>query len=160
MTERFSERLVAASEDASLTTGGISNQGHASSMTRPHASNELLVKFYPATDKAAMHSALSSIGGQVAEVLRGGPSSQDPLLVRVAIGQGMTVAEAIQIIWKRPGVAFAEPNLFERRRRWLTTRGTCRVSFGECMVTRRRQRTSLGVRLGRRRLQVTRVQLR
>jgi subtilisin family serine protease len=66
----------------------------------------------PGAQAAGRSSALASIGGQVSEVVRGNRPADhwDGQLLRVKIGNGLTVEQAIEIISKRPGVQFAEPN--------------------------------------------------
>jgi subtilisin family serine protease len=77
-----------------------------------HVPFEILVQFLPSADNAARAAALASVGGKVKEVLRGNASgnSEEGLLARVTFGKGISVEKAIEIISKRPGVSFAEPN--------------------------------------------------
>jgi subtilisin family serine protease len=74
-----------------------------------HVPGELLVQFSPGASAAAKEAALSSIGGRAAEVIRGHLGSEGEL-VRITFGAGLDVQKAIEIISKRPGVSFAEPN--------------------------------------------------
>lgn len=65
---------------------------------------ELIVKF---TGPAGREAALASVGGRAAEVLS---NLADGQVMRIKIGNGLSVEQAIDILSKRPGIAFAEPN--------------------------------------------------
>lgn len=73
-----------------------------------HVPGELLVQFNPGVGAGARDAALSSIGGRAAEVVKAGVGEGS--LVRVTYGAGLTLEKAIEIVSKRPGVSFAEPN--------------------------------------------------
>ncbi len=77
-----------------------------------HVPGEILVQFTSAADANLRGAALASVSGQAAEVLRGHLPSQasEGMLVRVKVGGGLTVEQALEIISKLPGVRFAEPN--------------------------------------------------
>jgi subtilisin family serine protease len=73
---------------------------------KDHVAGELLVQFSPGASAAARNAALASVGGRAAEVINGFNGE----LVRISFGAGLTTEQAIEIISRRPGVTFAEPN--------------------------------------------------
>lgn len=75
---------------------------------KPHLRGELLVQFTPGMSGAARDAALASVGGRAAEVVR--EHLGEGHLVRVTLGFGLSTEQAIEILAKRPGVVFAEPN--------------------------------------------------
>lgn len=74
-------------------------------------SGEVLVQFSADAGPAARAAALSRVGGQVAETLPGGAGNG--ALVRVALGEGVSVERAADILSHLPGVSFAEPNYLQ-----------------------------------------------
>lgn len=76
-------------------------------VTADYVAGEILVQFTPGSASNGRHFALGQIDGNVIEDV-GGHSA--PGLVRVAIGDGMTVEKAIEILSHNPNVQFAEPN--------------------------------------------------
>lgn len=73
----------------------------------PYLAGEILVQFSPGTPGAAFARALGQIGGQVLETVHG---AADGGLVRVAIGNGLSVEQAIAVLAHNPNIVFAEPN--------------------------------------------------
>lgn len=69
-----------------------------------HAEGELLVQFTAGASAGVRGLALGQIGGSIIENLHGTG------LARVAIGNGISVEKAMQILSRHPGVQFAEPN--------------------------------------------------
>jgi subtilisin family serine protease len=80
----------------------------ASAGLRNHVPGELLVQFSAGASAAAKQAALASVGGHAAEVLRAQLGEGE--LVRITFGAGLDVEKAMEIISRRPGVSFAEPN--------------------------------------------------
>ena len=81
----------------------------APSGLKNHVPGELLVQFSPGASAAAKQAALASVGGRAAEVIRGQIDGEGEL-VRITFGAGLDTEKAMEIISKRPGVSFAEPN--------------------------------------------------
>ncbi|MDP9413234.1 MAG: S8 family serine peptidase [Pseudomonadota bacterium] len=79
---------------------------------KAHVPGEILIQFTSAADANLRGAALASVGGHAAEVLRGHLPSQasEGMLVRVKVGGGLTVEQALEAVSKLPGVRFAEPN--------------------------------------------------
>jgi subtilisin family serine protease len=82
------------------------DQAAAALGLKAHLAGELIVQFSPGASAAAKAAALASVGGRAAEQLRVGSDN----VVRVTIPEGLDVARAIEILSKRPGISFAEPN--------------------------------------------------
>jgi subtilisin family serine protease len=76
------------------------------------AANELLVSFTPGASAAAKSSALSAIGARTIETIRtqAMEAAGDGELARITIGKGLSLEKAMEIVSKRPGVEFSEPN--------------------------------------------------
>ena len=79
----------------------------ATSANTDYVPGEILVQFAPGSASNGLHLALGQVNGNVMEDV-GGHSA--PGLVRVSIGNGMTVEKAIEILSHNPNVQFAEPN--------------------------------------------------
>lgn len=86
--------------------------GARAAASKKHVPGELMVQFGVGTSQGARDAALASVGGQTAEVVRSnGPlGSPDGPLLRVTFGNGLSMEKALEILSKRPGVTFAEPN--------------------------------------------------
>ncbi len=84
----------------------------ATGSLKAHVPGEILIQFTSAADATLRDAALASVGGHAAEVLRGHLPSQasEGMLVRVKVGGGLTVEQALEAVSKLPGVRFAEPN--------------------------------------------------
>jgi subtilisin family serine protease len=107
---RFRERYLLEVEGVTTTPRAAARAAPAASAAE-HVPGELLVQFSPGASAAARQAALASIGGHAAEVIRGQlADSAEGVLVRVTFGAGLDVQKAMEIISKRPGVSFAEPN--------------------------------------------------
>lgn len=104
--ERYQREMIELSSDTPLDFGFFATpQAVAPAATRKNfIDGELIVKFAGAAGRAA---ALASVGGHAAEVLR---NLADGEVVRIKIGNGLSVEQAIEILSKRPGITFAEPN--------------------------------------------------
>jgi subtilisin family serine protease len=104
--ERYQREVVEASLDPSVEflPLPVAAPEASAAAQKNFIDGELIVKFAGAAGRAA---ALASVGGHAAEVLR---SLGDGEVVRIKIGNGLSVEQAIEILSKRPGVAFAEPN--------------------------------------------------
>jgi serine protease len=76
------------------------------------AANELLVSFTPGASAAAKSSALLAIGARTIETIRtqAMEAAGDGELARITIGKGLSLEKAMEIVSKRPGVEFSEPN--------------------------------------------------
>lgn len=72
-----------------------------------HALGELLVQFAPGAGSSAREAALARVAGHVLDNVHGQGGSG---LVRLAIGNGLSVEQAIQVLSHVPGVQYAEPN--------------------------------------------------
>jgi subtilisin family serine protease len=109
--ERFQRELIM--DEAAQVELAAPDVPTASAAAAPglkaHVDGELLVKFSPGASAAALAAALGSVGGRAAEVLNG-LSAQHGQLVRVTLAPGLDVQQAVEILSKRPGVSFAEPN--------------------------------------------------
>jgi len=73
---------------------------------------EVLVQFAPTATAAAKTAARTAVRGRAVEVIQTTAMRSQGLgsLERVSLGQGISVAQAVSLLAKRPGVVFAEPN--------------------------------------------------
>jgi len=84
-------------------------RGPVASASSPAA--EILVQFSSGTGTVARMEALDAIGGRAVEVVRGErPGQGDAVLVRVALGQGMTEEHAAHILSQRKDILSVERN--------------------------------------------------
>ena len=88
--------------DPRSSAAPVSDQGSPA-----YVPGEILIQFTPGAAAAGRGLALGQIGGQVIEDVHGQGGTG---LVRVAIGNGMTVEKAISILAHNPNVQFVEPN--------------------------------------------------
>src|SRR5687767_3697619 len=77
-----------------------------------HAPNELVVQFAPGADRGVRAAAVSAVGGGELEIIRTSANEHagHGVLARVAVGHGLDLDRAIEILSRRPGVEFAERN--------------------------------------------------
>ncbi|HEX2137798.1 MAG TPA: S8 family peptidase [Microvirga sp.] len=78
----------------------------------PAHTGEILVQFKPGASAAAHKAAAASIGGAIAEKIHTAAmqAAGEGELVRIKIGIGLSLEQAMEIVSKRPGVEFVEPN--------------------------------------------------
>lgn len=96
-----------------LTAAGAAGVPTQRQSGRPTAApGEILVQFKPGTAAGERASILSEVGGKVVDTVRGHrpDDAHEGMLARIVVGPGMTVEQAIEILSRRPGVQFAEPN--------------------------------------------------
>ncbi len=107
-----STQLYSREVDGDAATVFTTNKPVVTGALNAHVPGEILIQFAPGADAQLRGAALSSIGGQVAEVLRGGLPGQasEGLLVRVKLAPGLSVEQALDAVSSRAGVRFAEPN--------------------------------------------------
>ena len=94
------------------STGTAGAASRIAQVRAAHFAGEILIQFTAGTDANARDAILSQVGGRAEEVLRGNGNgrSGDGSLVRVTLGSGMPVEQAVAVLSKLPGVDFAEPN--------------------------------------------------
>lgn len=103
--ERYQREFIERYFDAPIDFSPLAAAAEApAAAPKNFIDGELIVKF---TGAAGREAALASVGGHAAEVLR---NLADGEVVRIRIGNGLSVEQAIDILSKRPGIAFAEPN--------------------------------------------------
>jgi subtilisin family serine protease len=94
---------AAGLEDSTLSAapGTIAPPGLAE-----HRAGELLVQFTAGTGADARAAALAHVGGNVLEQI----NEHGGGLLRISLGNGLSVEQAISVLSHIPGVQFAEPN--------------------------------------------------
>src|SRR5688572_32335892 len=78
----------------------------ADTQAAAYATDRLLIQLDPNSNAAEHSRALEAIGGRLLDVIKAGETGGD--LINVALGHGITVEKAIQILSHLPGVKFAE----------------------------------------------------
>lgn len=92
------------------TSGKSESPSYTGAPVDLYVPGELLVRFTSNLPQQAAEAALAAVGGRIVERLGGGADGSGYFAARIAIGQGLSVDQAITILSNRPGIQVAEPN--------------------------------------------------